>query len=73
MANSQYNVNPNVSRFDQDDHLMTDASPARKMFSSSPVGEGYEVTQDNKTGGMRIIKKLAEAIKSGGKLKTPQA
>lgn len=59
------------------DHLphnndMADALPRRKMFSSSPVGDGVEVSDENRDGGMRTVKKLAKAIKADGKLITPK-
>ena len=73
MADSEFNLNPDVSQFDQDDHLMANASPARKMFSSSPVSPGVEVTVDNQGGNMTTVRSLAKAIKKDGKLRYPKS
>jgi len=68
MADSEFNVNPNVSKFDQDDHEMEDALPRRKMFSSIPVSD-QQYTDDNRGTSMAGIRALAKAAKTGPGLK----
>jgi len=48
---------------------MPNAYPPRKMFSSIPAPKGVTTSEDNRTGGMKIISKLAQVIKKDGKLK----
>ncbi len=71
MAISSYIANKNVSRFSQDNHLMADAVPARKMFSSNPVSD-QQYTDDNRGTSMRVVKSLARAAKTGPGLKNVQ-
>jgi hypothetical protein len=51
------------------DGYMPNVYPPRKMFSTSPAPQGVETSEENRNGGMKLIKKLAEAIEQDGKLK----
>lgn len=57
---SEFNLNPNIPQFAVDDHLMADALPARKMFSSIPVSN-EQYTEDNRGTSMSGIRALAKA------------
>lgn len=61
---SEYILNQNVAQFAQDDSLMVDAVPARKMFSSIPVSN-EQYTRDNRGTSMAGIRALAKAAKVG--------
>lgn len=51
-----------------DDHLMANATPARKMFSSTPVSD-EQYTDDNRGTSLDAIRALAKAAKVGPGLK----
>jgi hypothetical protein len=61
---SEFNLNPDVSQFNQDDHQMADAVPARKMFSTVPVSD-KQYTEDNRGTSMAGIRAMAKAAKVG--------
>lgn len=65
---SEFNLNPNIPKFVQDDHEMADAEPKRKMFSSIPVSD-EQYTEDNRGTSMAGIRSLARAAKTGPGLK----
>lgn len=73
MADSEFNLNPDVALVDIDDHLMPNAYPPRKMFSSTPANNGEPVSKENRNGGMTMLRKLAAAIKKDGKLQKPKS
>lgn len=54
------------------DEYMPNVYPPRKMFSSAPTPAGLVESVDDRTGGMRIIRRLAEVIEADGKLVTPK-
>lgn len=61
-----------LSEHQEHDGYMPNVYPPRKMFSTSPAPKGLEVSDNNRTGGMRTLRALAKAIKKDGKLKTPE-
>lgn len=63
---SEFNLNPNVPQFTEDNHLMSNASPARKEFSTIPVSD-KQYTEDNRGTSMAGIRALAKAAKVGPK------
>lgn len=56
---SEFNLNPDVSNLNIDDHNMADATPARKMFSSTPVSDA-QYTRDNRGTSMAGIRAMAK-------------
>lgn len=60
-----------LSSHQEHDGYMPNVYPPRKMFSSTPQVAGGLVSEDNHTGGMITLKKLAEAIEKDGKLHVP--
>ena len=60
-----------LSSHQEHDGYMPNVFPPRKMFSSIPPKKGGLVSEDNHTGDMKTLKKLAEAIEKDGKLHVP--